>query len=51
MTPDQRAKHEADLASLRLKLEKRRDVPGFAANVAEIEQRIAEIEADLAAAD
>jgi hypothetical protein len=38
----------AELAALRRKLEKRKDQPGFAANAAAIEARIAEIEAELA---
>lgn len=42
MTEEQR---QSLLADLRRKLEKRRDMPGFAANVAELEERIAELEA------
>ena len=39
---------QAELAILQRKLTKRRDQPGFAANAAAIEARIAEIEALLA---
>lgn len=49
MTDDERAVLSAQLDGLRRKLEARRNQPGFAANVVEIEQRIAEIENDLAA--
>lgn len=45
MTEEERQAHALRLEALRGKLEKRRDEPGFAANVAELEQRIAEIEA------
>jgi hypothetical protein len=34
-----------EIAALRAKLKTRKDRPGFAANVAEIERRIAELEA------
>lgn len=36
---------EEEIAALKAKLKARRDRPGFAANVAEIEARIAELEA------
>lgn len=48
MTPDERAALEAELAVLRRKVDKRRDEPGFAANVRALDARIAEIEALLA---
>jgi hypothetical protein len=48
MTPEERAALEAELTDLRRKLDKREDMPGFAANVAAIRTRIAEIEALLA---
>lgn len=48
MTPEERAALEAELVVLRRKLEKRRDEPGFAANCAAIEARIAVVEAELA---
>lgn len=47
MTEAQRAAKQAKLADLRRKLEKRTDEPGFAANVAELEQRIAQLEGEL----
>lgn len=48
MTEAQRAAKQAQLADLRRKHAKRKDEPGFAANVAELEQRIAQLEAELA---
>lgn len=48
MTEAQRAAKQAQLADLRRKRAKRKDEPGFAANVAELEQRIAQLEAELA---
>lgn len=39
------AERDAQVADLRRKLEKRRDVPGFAANVRDIEAKLAELEA------
>lgn len=48
MTPAERAQLEAELATLRRKAEARRSQPGFAANVIEVDQRVAEIEAALA---
>lgn len=45
MTPDERAALEAELAVLRRKVDKRRDEPGFAANVRALDVRIADIEA------
>lgn len=51
MTPDQRQALQSELADLRRKLAKRKDMPGYAANAAAIERRIAEIEASLAGSD
>lgn len=45
MTPEERAALEAELAVLRRKVDKRRDEPGFAANVRALDGRIADIEA------
>ena len=47
MTPDERAALEVELAALRRKLEKRRDMAGFSANMVAIAARISEIEATL----
>lgn len=47
MTPDERAALQAELADLQRKLSKRKDQPGFAVNSAQMEARIAEIEAAL----
>lgn len=44
MTPEQRQALETELANLQRKLTKRKDEPGFAANAAAIEARIAVIE-------
>lgn len=49
MTPEERQALETEMSDLQRKLAKRKDQPGFAANAAEIEARIAEIEALLAA--
>lgn len=49
MTEAQRTAKQALLADLYRKLEKRRDVAGFAANVADLERRIGQLEAELAA--
>lgn len=49
MTEAQRAAKQALLADLYRKLEKRRDVAGFAANVADLERRIGQLEAELSA--
>lgn len=51
MTDEERTALSAHLDGLRRKLEARRNQPGFAANVVEIEQHIAEIEALQASAD
>lgn len=48
MTPEQRQALEAEKTDLARKANKRRDEPGFASNVRDIEARIAEIEAELA---
>jgi len=48
MTEEERAALTAQLETLRRKLEARRGRPGLAANVAELEERIAEIEGLLA---
>lgn len=48
MTETQRAAKQAQLEDLRRKHAKRKDEPGFASNVAELEQRIAQLEAELA---
>lgn len=44
MTPEQRQALEAELTELQRKLSKRKDQPGFAANSAQLEARIGEIE-------
>lgn len=49
MTDEQRSALEAEKADLQRKLAKRKDMAGFADNVAAIEARIAEIEALLTA--
>lgn len=49
MSDDERAALQAELTTLRRKADKRRDQGGFAANVALIDNRIAEIEALLGA--
>lgn len=51
MPPEVRAALETELAQLRRKADKRRDEPGFAANVVAIDARVAEIQAQLAAAE
>lgn len=48
MTDAERAAKAAQLADLRRKLAKRTDEPGFAANVADLEAKIASLEAELA---
>lgn len=45
MTDEARAELKAERADLARKAGKRRDMPGYAANVAEIDRRIAEIDA------
>lgn len=47
MTDEERAALSAQLDSLRRKLEARRNQPGFAVNVAELEQRIAQVQAEM----
>ncbi len=50
--PDALANSPAEeLATLERKLTKRRDVPGFATNARAIEARIAELRAEIAAAE
>jgi hypothetical protein len=44
MTPEERAKLIAERAELIRKVDKRRDQPGFAANCAGIDARVAEID-------
>lgn len=51
MTPRERARLEAELTDLTRTAKKRRDEPGFAQNVADMDRRIAVIEAELAAED
>jgi phosphopentomutase len=48
VTPEERAALQAELTKLKAKANARRDQPGYAANVAAIDARIAEIEAQLA---
>lgn len=48
MTDAERTALEAEKADLQRKLQKRRDMAGFASNVAALEARLAEIEAALA---
>ena len=48
MTFEERSALEAEVAALRRKAQKRRDMPGFSQNVADIDARIGEIEALLA---
>lgn len=48
MSPEVRAELTERRAELQRKADKRRNEPGFAANVKEIESWIAEIDADLA---
>lgn len=48
MSDATRAELEAKLAEFKRKADKRRNEPGFAANVAELDSWIAEIEAELA---
>ena len=43
MTPEERQALEAELADLQRKAAKRRDEPGFAQNVRDIDSRVAEI--------
>lgn len=49
MTPEQRQALEAEKTDLARKAYKRKDEPGFASNVKDIEARIAEIDEMLAA--
>lgn len=49
MTEQQRAAKATQLADLRRKLAKRTDEPGFAANVADLEVKIAQLQAQLEA--
>lgn len=51
MTTEERVTLKAELALLRRKAERRRDMPGYSANVADLDARIAEIEARLAQED
>jgi phosphopentomutase len=51
MTSECRAKLETEIVTLKAKASARRDQPGFAANVAAIDARIADIEAELASPD
>ena len=51
MTAEQRAALESEKADLTRKADKRRNEPGYGANVKAIEARLAEIEAELAAGD
>lgn len=48
MTDEHRATLTAERADLARKADKRRDEPGFAENVREIEARVAEIDAEMA---
>lgn len=49
MTPEQRTALQNELAALKRKAQARRNLGGYADNVAAIEKRVAEIEAQLAA--
>ena len=51
VTPEERIILEAERSDLQRKAVKRRDMPGFAANVAAIDERIAEIDVLLAQPD
>lgn len=51
MTFEERSALEAEAAALRRKVEKRRNMPGFLQNVADIDARIYEIETRLAAGE
>lgn len=48
MIEEDRAALQAERTELKRKADKRRNMPGFVANVAELDARVAEIDAELA---
>lgn len=49
MTDEARAALQAERTELKRRADKRRNMPGFSANVAELDARVAEIDAELEA--